>query len=242
MFVRCLPIVAVCCLALAGCAAAPYSVVAPRAVTRDAPAAGTTAASPLPAVLPGLGPDTLARVPADADQVLVVTGTGVRATTATAVLFQRSVDGWAAGPSWPAHAGDTGWTARHTNDDLSTPIGVFTLTDAGGLLADPGSKLPYHQGPGFTSHGIGFDGESLAHAFDYVIAINYNRVPGRNPLDWTMPEGQRRGGHIWLHVDHGGPTHGCVSLPAPDLVTLLRTLDPARHPVIVMGDRASLSR
>lgn len=44
-----------------------------------------------------------------------------------------------------------------------------------------------------------------------------------------------------MHVDHGGPTHGCVSVSAVHMIELLRTLDPADHPVIVMGDAASLA-
>ena len=65
-----------------------------------------------------------------------------------------------------------------------------------------------------SATGTGFDGESLAGAFDYVIAIDYNRKRGMSPRDWTRPMGESRGGGIWLHVDHGGPTEGCVSLPA----------------------------
>lgn len=235
-------------VALTGCGAsvaADDSPVTPLALARNGSSepipSMTPTTSQLPSVLPGLGPHTLAQIPGDTDQVLVVTGTGRTATTSIVVLYQRTPDGWQAGPAWPAHNGETGWTTHHRGNDLSTPIGVFTLTDAGGLQPDPGSKLPYHQGPGFSDSGTGFNGESLAHAFDYVIAVNYNRVAGKNPLDWTMPDGLQYGGHIWLHVDHGGPTHGCVSLPAQDMVTLLRTLDPALHPVIVMGDAASLS-
>jgi L,D-peptidoglycan transpeptidase YkuD (ErfK/YbiS/YcfS/YnhG family) len=158
------------------------------------------------------------------------------------VLYQRTAEGWAAGPTWSAHVALHGWTPEHHQGDLRSPIGVYALTDAGGLLPDPGTKLTYDRSRAFTEHGTGFDGEPLAHAFDYVVAINYNRKPGTSPRDWTMPEGAARGGQIWFHVDHGGPTHGCVSLPAADMVTLLRTLDPARHPVVVMGDAATLAQ
>ncbi|MFE3906359.1 L,D-transpeptidase family protein [Streptomyces sp. NPDC059153] len=54
--------------------------------------------------------------------------------------------------------------------------------------------------------------------------------------------GASKGGGVWLHADHGGPTHACVSLPEKDMKELLRTLDPALHPVIVMGDAASLKK
>jgi L,D-peptidoglycan transpeptidase YkuD (ErfK/YbiS/YcfS/YnhG family) len=74
------------------------------------------------------------------------------------------------------------------------------------------------------------------------VAINYNRGTGVSPLDWTWPLGAAKGGGIWLYVDHGGPTHGCVSLSALHIKALLRTFDPAQHTVIVMGDGASLER
>lgn len=195
----------------------------------------------LPAELPGLGPHTLASVPTDSSQVVEVVGAGVNSPDATVVLYERTPDGWLAGPSWPAHNALHGWSANHRNGDLRSPDGVFALTDAGGLLADPGTKLTYDHSRGFRESGTGFTGESLAGAFNYVVAINYNRKAGTSPLDWTMPLGAARGHGIWFHVDHGGPTHGCVSLATADMLTLLHTLDPAKHPVVVMGDSAWLA-
>ncbi|MGJ5749329.1 hypothetical protein [Streptomyces puniciscabiei] len=81
----------------------------------------------------------------------------------------------------------------------------------------------------------GFEGEPREGCFDYVIAIDYNRRPGTLPLDWTRPLGPKRGGGVRPHVDHGGPTHGCVSVAKAHLKELPRTLDPGRHPAVVMG-------
>ncbi|MFE9629058.1 L,D-transpeptidase family protein [Streptomyces sp. NPDC006527] len=203
-----------------------------------------TAASsaPVPAQLPGLGPRTLAQIPKNTRQVVLVTGQGKNSSTSHVVLYQRTDEGWGDRSRWPAHNARNGWTDDHRLGDLRSPIGVFTLTDAGGLLPDPGSKLPYDQSRAFTISGTGFEGEPLAGSFDYVVAINYNRKPGTTPLDWTRPLGEAKGGGIWLHVDHGGPTHGCVSLTKEHVKELLRTLDPDRHPVIVMGDAKSLER
>lgn len=208
-------------------------------------AAGTPAPSPsAPADLPGLGPRTLAEVPDTARQVLIVTGKDKDSSQSQVVLYERRTadSGWTAGRTWAAHNALKGWTDDHYAGDLHSPIGVFTLSDAGGLLADPGTKLPYDRSGSFTIGGTGFEGEPLAGSFDYVVAIDYNREPGTSPLDWTRPLGTNRGGGIWLHVDHGGPTHGCVSLAKQHMKELLLALDPALHPVIVMGDRTSLER
>jgi L,D-peptidoglycan transpeptidase YkuD (ErfK/YbiS/YcfS/YnhG family) len=184
----------------------------------------------------------LAQIPADSTQVVEAVGTGLNSPNATVVFYQRTAAGWQAGANWPAHDALDGWSADKHQGDLRTPIGVFGLTDAGGLLANPGTKLPYDRSGEFTITGTGFEGEPLAGAFDYVIAINYNRKTGVSPLDDTYPLGYEKGTGVWLHVDHGGPTHGCVSIPRPDIISLLQQLDPSRHPVIVMGDAASLSR
>ncbi|WP_046730210.1 L,D-transpeptidase family protein [Streptomyces humi] len=210
-----------------------------------APAAPRATARPrphFPARLPGVGPKTLAQVPADTRQVLLVTGAGRTSATAEAVLWQRVDGGWRPGAVWAAHNGYRGWTDEHYAGDLHSPVGVFGLTDAGGRLADPGTKLPYHRSGAFSVSGTGFEGEPLSGAFDYVIAINYNRQPGTSPMDGTQPMGANRGGGIWIHVDHGGPTHACVSLSKSHMRQLLRALEPADHPVVVMGDVASLAR
>ncbi|WP_340378752.1 L,D-transpeptidase family protein [Streptomyces sp. SS7] len=196
----------------------------------------------LPQELPGLGPTTLAEVPSGTRQAVVVTGRDKDSSLSTVVLYERTEDGWRAGESWAAHNARDGWSDHHLAGDLRSPIGVFGLTDAGGLLPDPGSRLPYHRSGAFTVSGTGFEGEPLAGSFDYVVAIDYNREPGTSPLDWTRPMGARRGGGIWVHVDHGGPTHGCVSVSEDHMKELLRALDPDLHPVIVMGDADSLSR
>ncbi|GGM18190.1 lipoprotein [Streptomyces fumigatiscleroticus] len=232
----------------------PASRSAPDVQDAAGPAAGQPVSAPaaprptvqprpeFPARLPGLGPETLARIPADTRQVVLVTGAGRNSASAKAVLWQRRDGGWRPGAVWAAHNGYKGWTDEHYAGDLHSPIGVFGLTDAGGRLPDPGTKLPYHRSSAFSVGGTGFEGEPLSGSFDYVIAINYNRQPGTSPMDATQPMGANRGGGIWIHVDHGGPTHACVSLSKTHMRQLLRALDPAGHPVVVMGDEASLAR
>lgn len=61
-------------------------------------------------------------------------------------------------------------------------------------------------------------------------------------MNGAVPMGANRGMGIWIHVDHGGPTHACVSIAKAHMKQLLRVLNPADHPVVVMGDAASLAR
>jgi len=66
--------------------------------------------------------------------------------------------------------------------------------------------------------------------YDYgaVIAYNTVRTPGL-------------GSAIFLHVSSGGTTAGCVSLPTPELLSVLRWLEPSRSPRIVMGTTAAIT-
>ncbi|MFG3191866.1 hypothetical protein [Streptomyces omiyaensis] len=241
-------------LLLTGCAppgpAAPTPPTAsaaaktPAAPTPGREASATDARPESPLRIPGLGPLTQARVPDGTTQALVVTGATENSNTATVVLHRRAPDGrWhESGGPWPAHNALRGWTPDHTAGDLRTPIGVYRIGDAGGRLPDPGARLPYDQDPEFAISGTGFRGEPLEGSFDHVIAIDYNRVPGRTPLDKERPLGAEKGGGVWIHVDHGGPTQACVTLHRDDLRTLLVALDPAAAPVVVMGPAPELAR
>jgi L,D-peptidoglycan transpeptidase YkuD (ErfK/YbiS/YcfS/YnhG family) len=218
----------------AAAALAPPASVAPN---------GSPAAPPADSLArtAGLGTRTAASVPPDAAKVLVVRGDGPGIATATIGLFVRTGGSWARGATWRGHVGARGWTLRHREGDLRTPVGTFTLSDAGGRRPDPGTTLPYHRSNRFAPTGSGVFGDSLAGSFDYVLAIDFNRHRGVSPLDQTRPLGSGTGGGIWLHVDHGGPTHGCVSVPGSGMPVLLRALSPQDSPVVVMGDKARLS-
>ncbi|MFI0150406.1 hypothetical protein [Streptomyces lydicus] len=189
--------------------------------------------------IPGVGTALRARIPADSRQVVAVYGEGADSAAATVVLYEKNAKGWDRKGSWPAHNGRRGWTVDHHEGDKRSPVGVFTLTDAGGVLADPGAKLPYTHSSAFTPPS--YWSKNTRHDFDYVVAINYNRVTGTSPLDPTRPQGQSKGGGVWLHLDHDSGTSACVSVSQPAMQTLLRALDPARHPVVVMGDKAHLA-
>lgn len=202
------------------------------------PRPAVTTSAPDPTRIPDVGDRLQRGIPTDTSQVLTVYGDDKDSPDSTAVLFTKSGNTWARAASWSAHNGKLGWTTDHHLGDKRSPVGVFTLTAAGGVLDDPGTALPYSQDESYEAPRD-WD-ESHWHDFDYVIAIDYNRVPGTPPDDAEQPEGEDKGGGIWLHLDHGSGTSACVSLPKEAMEYLLRTLDPNRHPVVLMGDRADL--
>ncbi|WP_328299341.1 L,D-transpeptidase family protein [Streptomyces sp. NBC_00435] len=218
----------------ANAAARPAADARPPAADRAARGAVRDGLQGLPEVSEG----TRARIPTDSRQLVLVTGKGKDSSESTAALYTRPAAGadWAKSDSWPARNGAKGWSAERGYGDLTSPEGVFALTDAGGLLPKPpGTKFPYDQDRSFVATGSGVNGESLRGSFDYVVAIDFNRRTGVSPLDPTKPEGEEKGGNIWLHVDHDGPSQGCVGIPKEAMKKVLETLDPAAKPVIVMG-------
>ncbi|MFJ9817494.1 L,D-transpeptidase family protein [Streptomyces sp. NPDC101151] len=227
-----------CGVLLAGGTACDHT--AERKVPGGAP--GAASASPGEAVgtrLPGVGDRMWRQVPASTRQVVVVYGDRGDSPDSLTVLYEKQGSTWERTAGWPAHNGRSGWTTDHRMDDERTPVGVFTLTDAGGTLEDPGSRLEYWHDDNAYASMLNPE-EAHVHDFDYVIAIDYNRLKGAPPFDWSRPDGVEKGGGIWLHMDHGDGTSACVTVPETGMKTLLRTLDPAKRPVVVMGDRERL--
>ncbi|MET9254143.1 hypothetical protein [Streptomyces sp. NPDC003717] len=209
--------------------------------------AGSTGASTPPAdsrQIPGVGDRLRGRIPAESRQVVAVYGKGKDSADSTVVLYTKRGSVWHRERAWAAHNGKKGWTTDHHENDRRSPVGVFTLSDAGGALPDPapasasGARLPYTRSASIAAPR--WWAKPYWHDFDYVIAIDYNRVKGTPPNDPTRPEGSSKGGSIWLHMDHGSGTSACVSLPKAGMEHLLRTLEPKQHPVVVMGDQADL--
>jgi L,D-peptidoglycan transpeptidase YkuD (ErfK/YbiS/YcfS/YnhG family) len=207
-----------------------------------APATTATTAAPAP-------PDPVLTQAGAAGQAVVVTADRYGATTATLTAYERDGAGpWrrALGP-WPTRVGTRGLAppGEKREGDGRTPSGAYGFDFFFGVAPDPGVRFPYRRvtstsivwddDPGSPSYNpwvdlarqrAGAEPEPLyvSPAYDHgaVIAYNTARTPGL-------------GSAIFLHVSTGGPTAGCVSLPAGQLVDVLRWLDPARGPRMVLG-------
>jgi len=218
--------------------------------TRSSPTAPATTAAPAatgPVTTAVLDDPALARA-GSAGQVVVVTAPRYGATTATLTAYQREGAGWqkAFGP-WTAHVGTRGVAppGEKREGDGRTPSGTYGFDFFFGVAADPGVRFPHRR---VTSRSIVWDDDPgspryntwvdlsmeeagdepepmyVSPAYDHgaVIAYNTARTPGL-------------GSAIFLHVSTGGATAGCVSLPAGQLVEVLRWLDPGQSPRIVIG-------
>ncbi len=223
-------------------AVAPQPEAGPAGADQAAAGDSATSVAELTDPAAGLGPETAGRIPDESTQVLIASGADEDATETELSLWERTDGDWSRTVTFAGRNGDNGWKEERREGDKTSPAGVFSLSDAGGHLADPGSLLPYHRDEGLRSGAESVYGDEYATVFDYVIAIDYNRRTGVAPTENTRPMGWDAGGKIWLHVEHGNPTRGCVALPEEDMEFLLTTLDPDRSPHIAMGSEEYLAQ
>ncbi len=153
------------------------------------------------------------------------------------------------GSAVTSHVGSQGLTTQPSESRSATPIGSFTLTEAFGALANPGTGLPYFQtnaadwwisqaGSLYNTHQhcsshcaftTGAPNEHLRYEtpfYNYAVVIDYNRFPHPTP---------NAGSAFFLHVTDGAATAGCVAISQSKLVSIMRWLRPSTHPRILIG-------
>jgi L,D-peptidoglycan transpeptidase YkuD (ErfK/YbiS/YcfS/YnhG family) len=232
---------------------APGRTTAPAHPTTAAPARTRgTGGAPGQEETPANDAARLRTLPASTTQVVIVQSAAPSATTATLQTYAKSGGAWrpVLGPL-TARLGGRGFSDAKHEGDRTTPAGVFAI-DATmyGIAADPGVRYGYHQlvaddwwnensdSPGYNtfSHGPNPGGPSeplwqISPQYTYFAVIRYN-----------MPATPGRGSGIFLHQSTGNSTLGCVSLTQGDLLAVLRWLDPAANPRIVMAPTSWLGR
>jgi L,D-peptidoglycan transpeptidase YkuD (ErfK/YbiS/YcfS/YnhG family) len=237
---------AVAALLAGGCAAGASPV---RHAAPGAGAATAGAAPATPGASHGATPAAGSRAaPAGPRQLITVTAASYQATYATLTAYRRTSHGWQRvfGP-WAARIGRNGFAPAglKREGDGRTPSGSFSLLYIFGAGPNPGFRLRYRQlhpydywdddpaSPRYNawvdsrhaSPGAAPEPMDVSAYYDGVV-IGYNtaRTPGR-------------GSAIFLHLNIGIATAGCVTLPPGELLPLLRWLNPARSPRIRMGVR-----
>ncbi len=161
--------------------------------------------------------------------------------------------------AWQAEIGSGELRNVRREGDHATPTGVypFGLTmygnepDPGGLHEayhhlvcgdwwdeDPFSTqynrfvhVPCDSTPAFAGWSEALWTET--RAYPYFAVIDYNDNP-------TVSGDDAPGAGIFLHAWMGEATEGCVALHIPELMSVLRWLEPADHPVIEIGTDAEL--
>jgi L,D-peptidoglycan transpeptidase YkuD (ErfK/YbiS/YcfS/YnhG family) len=209
---------------------------------------------------PSACPANLANQLADtgsATQLITVVAATTRSITGSLRLWRKSGECWlAADGPWTAHLGRNGISEHKREGDKKTPAGAFGIQPVMyGVGPNPGVRYRYRRivcgdwwvedsrSPFYnrfrhvrcgTKPPFRITSEDMSRSpisYRYLAVIDYN----------THPIVAGRGSGIFLHVSaSGGPTLGCVSLSRPQLVTVLRWLDPAASPVIAIGTAATI--
>jgi len=225
----------------------------------DVATRAATVPAPLAPVLPAAARFRWS-IPADVRQVVVVGARGWHSTSGTVTLYDRTALGWIRVASWPARLGYGGLVpaAARVQSTGTTPAGLFAITQAFGRQPDPGTRLPYthlsadhwwvedrrsryynqmrlgHLG-GFARTTRGYNASehlaTMGAQYDYAAVVDFNRP---HPV-------VGRGAGIFVHAFGEGTTVGCVSVRRDHMVALLRWLDPAMSPRIVIGPRRWLA-
>jgi L,D-peptidoglycan transpeptidase YkuD (ErfK/YbiS/YcfS/YnhG family) len=145
---------------------------------------------------------------------------------------------------------------RHEGD-RTTPAGVFGFGAVMyGVAPDPGVHYRYHR----IVCGDWWVEDARSPYYNRFHHVPCGSRPpfrvtdedmSRSPTSYrhlafirfnTDPVVPGVGSGIFLHVTTGRPTLGCVALPLPNLLTVLRWLRPERKPLIAIGTAAQLAR
>jgi L,D-peptidoglycan transpeptidase YkuD (ErfK/YbiS/YcfS/YnhG family) len=195
--------------------------------------------------------DLAAPPPLVSQQLLTVSAPSPRATRAAARIWQR-VDGcWVtAGGPYAARVGRNGVRANKREGDGATPAGTFPIgRTMYGNSSNPGVGARYirlrcgdwwvedARSPAYNTFqrvGCGRrppfkvttpDLSTSPRAYAHFAVVEYNMHP-------VVPG---RGSGIFLHVQIGKATSGCVSLRRPTLIHVLRWLRPSSLPYIAIA-------
>jgi L,D-peptidoglycan transpeptidase YkuD (ErfK/YbiS/YcfS/YnhG family) len=222
--------------------AAVLAAVVALAAGQPAPAASTACLTSLP---PWVGPT------GSSTQLVTVSAARADTTYASVGIWQKVAGCWGrAGGPWPARVGRNGLSDRHREGDGTTPTGSYAIDPTiYGVAPDPGVRGPYHRlvcgdwwdedpaSPGYNTFRhvrcgsqppFGGGSEALwriTRAYRHFAVVRYNAAP-------VVPG---RGSAIFLHADTGRATNGCVGLPLPRLLAVLRWLRPASAPLIAIA-------
>ena len=238
---------AVAVLGICGCAAAGSTdaPVAQPHLTR-ASSAAAAALDATSSAAPSARPAATSAARRAGGQLVTVIAASYGATQAELTAYRREGGQWRRvfGP-WVAWIGRNGMArpGAKREGDGRTPAGTFGFGFFFGVDPDPGVHFPYRRvhpydvwddDPSSPLYNAwvddryadpGADPEPMGvSAYDYGAVIGYNtaRTPGL-------------GSAIFLHINIGMPTAGCVTLPARELLEILRWLNPAASPRITMG-------
>jgi L,D-peptidoglycan transpeptidase YkuD (ErfK/YbiS/YcfS/YnhG family) len=183
-----------------------------------------------------------------AGQLITITAAGYGDTYAVLNAYRRTGHGWQRvfGP-WTARLGRHGFAppGAKREGDGRTPSGSFSIPFFFGAGPNPGFRFRYRQ---IRSYDFWDDDPASPRYNEWVDSRHASA--GRNPepmdvsayddgmvIGYNTARTPGLGSAIFLHLNIGIATTGCVTLPPGELLPLMRWLDQARSPRIRMRVR-----
>ena len=183
---------------------------------------------------------------ANSSQLITVVSTG--GSSAELTLWQKDSSGnWFEYDSMFARLGSGGMKSASLvyEMDMCTPTGIYSLSEAFGINSNPGSGLPYRvldgseywvddeNSPYYNTMQFGEPNgrwssaehlSSMGRSYYYSIVVDYNRwpvIPGKSSA-------------IFLHVDVGVPTWGCIAVEESKMAKILNWISSSANPKIIL--------
>lgn len=189
-------------------------------------------------------------------QLITVDGPSYDSTAATVEIWQRAGPCWIpSGGPWTGRVGENGFSDHHTEGDGTTPTGLYGIGPVMyGNASDPGVHEPYH----LLVCGDWWDEDPRSAQYNTFQHVQCGQTPpfgGGSEALWTEtqaypsfavidyntnPVVPYAGSAIFLHADTGTATNGCVSLPLAELDNVLRWINPADSPAVVMSPASKI--
>lgn len=165
-------------------------------------------------------------------------------TSCRVSLYEKNNNTWECPFETNGVVGKNGVSKKSREGDYCTPQGIYSLGFAFGTQPLDGLSIEYRQlndncywvddpeSPMYNQwvESSNINWNSAEHlsdypqAYKYAVVINYNMTP-------VIPY---KGSAIFLHCTTGSYTAGCVAVPEADMLHILKWLDSAKSPLIII--------
>ncbi|WP_067727200.1 L,D-transpeptidase family protein [Oceanobacillus damuensis] len=183
------------------------------------------------------------------NQLILVTADGYNTSSARVRTFERNTEGnWQQLLDVSGFIGKNGFADNKVEGDGKTPTGKYTIGHAFGRAGNPGTKLSYRA---ITPDDVWVDdsNSSLYNSWQSKSETSDKWASAENmdiPLytngfviNYNMSRTPGKGSAIFFHIA-SGHTLGCVGVSEPNVLSILKWLDPAKNPVIIQTPASGL--
>jgi len=180
-------------------------------------------------------------------QVFLVTTNGTSTSYGTGSMYEKTDGQWKKLNTFAVRLGGNGISYTRMQNSDQTPAGVLNILSAFGIADNPSSNYAYHKvtssdywdlNSGSTTYNRMISsnpGGNLEHLIDFETEYKYGLV-----TDWNYDQSPNKGGAIFIHVNGSGATGSCISLTEGDMVRLIKWVDPARNPKVLVVPNSDL--